>query len=128
MAYFEELFPEFRNGAKIRQKTWKDTEYIYFKHGIIYGEDGNEAKTPLFYYNLFNGDDWEFYQDPIDWDYIIKNKVLCWFWNGGIEQEQEPKPIGNLVAVNEAYVSNIGVYDNCCPVCKNEVIFYEDKE
>lgn len=26
-------------------------------------------------------DDWELYQEPIDWGYIIKNKCLCWFWD-----------------------------------------------
>ena len=37
MSYLEELLPEFRKGAKIRQKRWKDGAYIeQCGQGIIY--------------------------------------------------------------------------------------------
>ncbi len=76
MAYLEELLPEFRKGAKIRLNSWPEDKYIYQKDGEI-----KENRGGCFYfgYNYMNCDGWELYQEPIDWDYIIKNKCLCWF-------------------------------------------------
>ncbi len=71
------------------------------------------------------------YKKPIDYDYIIKNKCLCWFWD-----DNEFSLIGTLIKINSPeplykrykYQSDNGRYwINCRPVCKDEVIFYEDK-
>lgn len=79
MAYLEELLPEFRKGAKIRCKSWKAGEYIYIdKKGSVMTEKGN---VYILDHVDFDSEYWELYQEPIDWDYIIKNKCLCWFWD-----------------------------------------------
>lgn len=98
MAYLEELLPEFRKGAKIRLNSWPEDKYIYQKDGEI-----KENRGGCFYfgYNYMNCDGWELYQEPIDWDYIIKNKCLCWFWDDGRK---------------------------CRPVRRDEVTFYESGE
>lgn len=40
---------------------------------------------------------WELYREPIDWDYIIKNKCLCWFW----DDDESEKIVGILINVEK---------------------------
>lgn len=117
MAYLEELLPEFRKGAKIRCKYWASDMFVQ----NIY-EDDIDIEDLL-------RNDWEFYREPIDWDYIIKNKCLCWFYDA----DESNKRAGILKKISE----NINVlywnnYDqqwlNCRPVHRDEVNFYEDRK
>lgn len=127
MAYLEELLPEFRKGAKIRKSDWAKDEYIQLSY-----EDNNIIDCLYnkyeFWIDDFEDDNWELYQEPIDWDYIIKNKCLCWFW----DTDESNKRAGILKIISE----NINVlywnnYDqqwlNCRPVRRDEVTFYEDR-
>lgn len=123
MAYLEELLPEFRKGAKIRCKHWASNAFIQ-----NIDDDDIDIK------DLYR-DDWELYQEPIDWDYIIKNKCLCLFW----DYNESKKHIGILKSINkyetykfsivtpDNYVSDIS-FVNCRPVRRDEVTFYEDKK
>lgn len=130
MSYLEELLPEFRKGAKIRCKDWNKGYYIE-KSGT-YAVDRNGDRYFIRPCDIIS-DDWEFYQEPIDWDYIIKNKCLCWFW----DHDEKVKKIGLLARLinkdgyrfeRDSYNGEVSVpYVNCCPVCKDEVNFYEDK-
>lgn len=126
MSYLEELLPEFRKGAKIRYRSWLKDWYIRIAYGNIYTQEDE-----IYDFNAadFMRDSWELYQEPIDWDYIIKNKCLCWFWDA----DESNKRAGILKIVSE----NINVlywnnYDqqwfNCRPVRRDEVTFYEDKK
>lgn len=117
MAYLEELLPEFRKGAKIRRKYWGDYDFVEisdFEKGLIFTNKELEAS------------DWEFYQEPIDWNYIIENNCLCRFWN---DENDE-----NFIATLEAFEigsfksKNGAVWHNCRPVQKDEVTFYDDKK
>lgn len=116
MSYLEELLPEFRKGAKIRRKYWGDYDFVEisdFEKGLIFANKELEAS------------DWEFYQEPIDWKYIIENRIPCWFWN------IERKVLGILVDYNEddMYLRDgDSYYQNCRPVHKDEVTFYEDRK
>lgn len=66
---------------------------------------------------------WELYQEPIDWDYVIKNKCLCWFWDGdGSQTINKLKCVGE----GEFYDDCCRTWENCHPVRKDEVTFYED--
>lgn len=121
MSYLEELLPEFRKGAKIRRKHWASDAFIQ-----NIDDDDIDIK------DLYR-DDWELYQEPIDWDYIIKNKCLCWFWC--LEEE---KKVAGLLADYDSWESQFGRYkgknvavtyfDHCRPVRRDEVNFYEDKK
>lgn len=128
MSYLEELLPEFRNGAKIRRRIWDDKE-LFVKI--------NEAGEPV----LNNGNkfefcrniicsDWEFYQEAIDWDYIIKNKCLCRFWNPGEEDCVRGVLLNYYKDDNFKFISYRprGCFKFCRPVRKDEVTFYEDVE
>lgn len=128
MAYLEELLPEFRKGAKIRLSTWPKNQYIYLSDYDIFGEDnklvtlsGSQIHSPR----------WELYQDPKpDWQCIIDNKCLCWFWNG---DDRNKGIIDYLVAIShesyDLYENTSGCrWSHCCPVRKDEVTFYEDKK
>lgn len=132
MSYLEELLPEFRKGAKIRRtgvpQPANTKGYIFYKEGKIYNEFGRECDPDLGFWLSKN--DWELYQDPEpEWDYIIKNKCLCWFYDA----DESNKRAGILKIISEninvLYLNN---YDqqwfNCRPVRRDEVAFYEDKK
>lgn len=127
MAYLEELLPEFRKGAKIRQNDWSDGVYIFVRNGeILQSHPSLDVKDD----NDLISNKWEFYQDPIDWEYIIDHKCLCWFSDEAIE---EPNFADRLLAIveNESgikFMTEGKVVFACCrPVYKDEVTFYEDK-
>ena len=130
MAYLEELLPEFRKGAKIRLDSWDKEKYIFYTGSDVH--DNNDKTVKIEGYQLYIYE-WEFYQEPIDWDYIIKNKCLCWFWDewfgaacigvlGEIHKECDLK----FVLRDEN--GNNSQFRNCRPVRKDEVTFYEDKK
>lgn len=126
MAYLEKLLPEFRKGAKIRLNDWDRRCFIYMKNNTVYDEDNKPLDgLEVDSYDVFSSDKWEFYQEPVDWDYVIKNKCLCWFWDGDGSQT-----INKLQCVGEGEF-----YDDCCrtweycrPVRRDEVTFYEDNK
>lgn len=125
MSYLEEVLPKFRNGAKIRSSMWSKKAYIHLKDGKILDESGLPYTILAIAFRI---NDWELYQEPIDWDYIIKNKCLCWFW----DNDDKYKNIEKLACINDKAdypFENIrgGMYRHCHPVLKDEVTFYENK-
>ena len=134
MAYLEELLPEFRKGAKIRRKDWEDSAYLVFntKDELIINQKGSLCE---FIHGDIVSNEWELYKEPEpDWDYIIKNKCLCWFWD---EYNEEMKLAGILAYYD--YDNNqfrrcigdkcaISWFDHCRPVRRYEVTFYEDRK
>ncbi len=126
MSYLEELLPEFKKGAKIRRKDWRDGKYI--KLSGVYAKD-EYGDVYFIEPNEITADDWELYEEPIDWQYIIDHKCLCWFW----EDSKQDKLAQNLNSVDSnspfMFVDSRNVaYKHCRPVRKDEVTFYEDKE
>lgn len=134
MSYLEELLPEFRKGAKIRCSDWDKERFIYYNGYVIWDEN----HYPIFkevsdWTDVLLSDNWELYQDPEpDWQYIIDNKCLCWFWDnnfnwavcgtlGKIEKNAEY----GFIMFDDS--GNRSAYSNCRPVRKNEVTFYEEK-
>lgn len=133
MSHLEEVLSEFRKGAKIRATHWDKNSYIEIKNGDIVDCKGTDVGDLPFYKVMDN--DWEFYREPEpDWDYIIKNKCLCWFWCEG----EEERRIAGLLADYDSYNSQFGRYkgknvavtyfDHCRPVRRDEVTFYEDRK
>ena len=125
MSYLEELLPEFKKGAKIRRKDWRDGKYI--KLSGVYAKD-EYGDVYFIEPNEITADDWELYEEPIDWQYIIDHKCLCWFW----EDSKQDKLAQNLNSVDSnspfMFVDSRNVaYKHCRPVRKDEVTFYEDK-
>lgn len=119
MAHLEELLPNFRKGAKIRKKYWDKNQYLYFKDDNIM--TNNDVCVSL--NGLDFAADWEFYNEPaIDWNYIIKNKCLCWFW----DENKSEKVVGWLreIVPGIKYKFN-GAYLNCRPVSRDEITFFE---
>lgn len=116
MSYLEELLPEFRNGAKIRRKSWPENLCISLR-----GSSG----INIAFYDV-EADDWEKEPDKsIDWNYIIKNKCLCWFW----DSKGSDTGLSFLYKINgHGYFEDYrgGLWKNCRPVRKDEVTFYED--
>lgn len=130
MAYLEELLPEFRKGAKIRSSMWSKKAYIHLKDGKILDESGLPYTILAIAFHI---NDWELYQEPIDWQYIIDHRCLCWFWDdkfnwamcgtlGKIEKWTEY----GFTMFDDA--GNRNPYKHCRPVRRDEVTFYEEKE
>ena len=122
MAYLEELLPEFRKGAKIRRKNWPENLCISLR---------GSCGINIAFYDV-NADDWEKVPDnPIDWDYIIKNKCLCFFWDSK-ECSTKISCLKNVRLYDNDTVQYIDTNDTywlkCRPVRRDEVAFYEDKK
>ena len=72
-------------------------------------------------------------KSKIDWDYVIKNKCVCRFWDSGSE-EVLSCDFRYLKEVNYAreaapYEDEFGyLWAKCRPVRKNEIEFYEDRK
>lgn len=125
MSYLEELLPEFRKGAKIRCKDWNKGYYI--KKSGTYAVDRNGDRYFIHPCDVIS-DDWELYQEHIDWQYIIDNKCLCWFWDDNVNHKRIYKLAGiNKKAAYPFENTTGGMYRHCRPVRKDEVSFYEDK-
>jgi hypothetical protein len=121
MAYLAELLPEFIKGAKIRSPMWSKKAYIHFKDGKILDESGLPYTIPAIAFHI---DDWELHQDSIDWDCIIKNKCLCWFWDDNFK---EGAIINCLKSRGTEFLDVCNwAWSHCRPVRKDEVTFYED--
>lgn len=127
MSYLEELLPEFRKGAKIRRRIW-DNKELFVKI--------NEAGEPVLnngnkfeFCRNINCSDWELYQENIDWDYIVKSKCLCWFWDDVDSLEESSYGYLTYHNKNILYCYNGKKwYKNCRPVRRDEVTFYEDNK
>lgn len=127
MSYLEELLPEFRKGAKIRFNSWGKGQYICIKDGQVIDEQGRKVFNIGTELTLLN--QWELYQEPIDWNYIIKNKCLCWFY----DDEKKYKTKGIMVEYRQEkkqpFVCDYRTpWENCRPVRRDEVTFYEDRK
>lgn len=125
MAYLEELLPEFRKGAKIRSSMWSKKAFIHLKDGKILDESGLPYTIPAIAFHI---NDWELYQEPIDWDYIIKKKCLCWFWDD--VDNLEESSYGYLIRHNKytkCFYDGKEWYNHCRPVRKDELNLYEER-
>lgn len=132
MARLEEVLSEFRKGAKIRATHWDKNSYIEIKNGEIVDHKGTDVGDLPFYKVMDN--DWEFYREPEpDWDYIIKNKCLCWFWDDDDNEINIPQGANCLKEIRKdltySFISNSEYgWKYCRPVRKNEINFYEDRK
>jgi hypothetical protein len=125
MSYLEELLPEFRKGAKIRSSMWSKKAFIHLKDGKILDESGLPYTIPAIAFHI---NDWELYQEPIDWDYIIKKKCLCLFWDD--VDNLEESSYGYLIRHNKytkCFYDGKEWYNHCRPVRKDELNLYEER-
>lgn len=136
MAYLGELFPEFRKGAKIRRSNWPEGHCVKLDTSKGFIVDNNNKIYTIYAEELL-ADNWELYKElepEPDWDYIIENKCLCWFWCEG----EEEKKVAGLLADYDSWESQFGRYkgknvavtyfDHCSPVRRDEVNFYKEEE
>ena len=116
---FEEVLPALRNGKKIRCESWEPNQYTCLNDEDCFSID-----------DILNND-WEIIDEPkYDWDYIIKNKCPCWFWDN--DEENKVLCILNSIEADIEFpykdcITTTG-WKHCRPVRKDELNFYEDKE
>lgn len=128
MSYLEELLPEFKKGAKIRRKDWRDGKYI--KLSGVYAKD-EYGDVYFIEPNEITADDWELYEEPINWQYIIDHNCLCWFWDNCDKEGWRRARCLRAFIPNgtNPFLDEAGYFwPYCRPVRKDEVTFYEDKE
>ena len=127
---FEEALKAMREGKKVYRLSYPRNKLSMRNKKIFVGGRLCIELPEV----VITAEDWEIYQEPTtDWEYIIKNKCLCWFWDS-----EDYKGLGILIKVNEnnklcrydCRKSNGDFYQytNCRPVRKDEVTFYEDKK
>lgn len=135
---FEEALKAMREGKRVKRPIQSVPKSMIGGKIFEVYKDGkqNVIYSKLDSMNCVNieADDWELYKDPeLDWDYIIKNKCLCWLWDdnynwaicgtlGKIEKGDEYK----FVMFDDE--GNRSPYKNCRPVSRDEVTFYEERK
>lgn len=103
------------NGGKIKKST-----HCY---PIFLGKEGtlcfNSDINTIFDYSIekkdLTSDDWEIVEPEYDWDKIIKDKILCQFWDEN-EDADEPR-VGYLTRMT-AEGFYINGWDFCWKYCK----------
>ena len=130
MSYLEELLPEFRKGAKIRSSMWSKKAFIHLKDGKILDESGLPYTIPAIAFHI---NDWELYQEPVDWERIINDRCLCWLWDDnfkwaicGTLANVEKGSEYRFIMSDDA--GNRSSYKHCRPVRRDEISFYNEKE
>ena len=126
MTYLEELLPEFRKGAKIRCSYWEPNIYIQQQGLVII--NNHDVVCSLSSGDIIS-DRWELYQEPEpDWQYIIDNGCLCWFWDQN--NDKRARFLARIIENHEAkFVDNKGYsWFKCCPVRREELTFYEGRK
>lgn len=104
---------------------WSKKAFIHLKDGKILDESGLPYTIPAIAFHI---NDWELYQEPIDWDYIIKKKCLCWFWDD--VDNLEESSYGYLIRHNKytkCFYDGKEWYNHCRPVRKDELNLYEER-
>lgn len=132
MAYFEELLQDFEKGAKLNLSDWEQGEYIWLgADNQIYWQN-NFALDAMELFHLLGEHyaDWEVWQEPVDWHYVIDHKCLCWFWDN---ERNIPQNANYLKEIRKdltySFISNSEHgWKYCRPVRRYEVTFYEDKK
>lgn len=131
MSYLEELLPEFRKGAKIRRSNWPEGHCVKLDTNKRFTVDNNNKIYTIYAEELL-ADNWELYKElepEPDWDYIIKNKCLCWFWDEGEETKTLGLLDGRVANNKELFFRRNGGFDTQCrPVRRDEVTFYKEEE
>lgn len=132
MATLFDLKDEILKGAKIRVPYWDAGDYITYKSvGCKFvtenGED-YDIETEILFSN-----EWELYQEPVDWERIINDRCLCWLWDDnfkwaicGTLANVEKGSEYRFIMSDDA--GNRSSYKHCRPVRRDEISFYDEKE
>ena len=95
---------------------------------FIYNER-NDYWSPVEFDDVLH-DNWEIVKEPkYAWDYIIKNRCPCWFWDD--DARNKVLCILNSVEADIEFpykdcITTTG-WKHCRPVRKDEINFYEDR-
>lgn len=124
---FEEVLPALRDGKKVRRASWENKDFT-----LSFDDLDNSYPHSLYFNDIF-ADDWEIVEEhEPDWEYIIENKCLCWFWDND-SREVLSCSFRYLKSVDSRktfpYKDEFGyTWKHCRPVRRDEVTFYEEKE
>lgn len=56
-----EAIKALEDGKKVRNVSWNESDYIYIKDKVLFGEDNQAASLEITGFS----DDWEIYKDPV---------------------------------------------------------------
>ena len=84
----EKIQKHFLNGGKI---IYSGIAYPLFLRGgaIFFKNDSGEILNYSIRGEDLTADDWEIVKPEYDWDKIVKDKILCQFWDG-IKKTDDP--------------------------------------
>lgn len=111
----EKIQKHLLNGGKIKRvddnRRFEYKEIMLFDNALCFVDDPNE------YYTLdkkdLTADDWEIVEPEYDWDKIIKDKVLCVFWNDGFEDCLNIDTLRGISKNGNFIDGNGCICDNC---------------
>lgn len=107
----ERIQKHFLNGGKIKRSgadysiCLNDNNTVCCKHGYISVYDFKRKD--------FTTDDWKIVKPEYDWDKIIKDKVLCVFWNDGFEDCLNIDTLRGISKNGNFIDGNGCICDNC---------------
>lgn len=125
---FEEILPYLRKEKK-ELRRGNSLRLVFIENALHSSTKSHGYRHYSLDYEDLTADDWEIYEEPIDWNYIIENKCLCWFWDD--DKDTEIKRIATfLYKKSEAnFIDTAGYcWKRCCPVCRDEITFYEENK
>lgn len=107
----EKIQKHLLSGGKIKRRI--ETREIIIhpaKTGSFFDDNGH-----VFYISIsdLTTDDWEIVETKYNWNKIIKDKVLCAFWNDGFEDCLNINTLRELSANGNFIDGNGCIYDNC---------------
>lgn len=71
------------NGGKIKRKSDNFPVFLNDNNGLLSYQSDGYARTSCINKKDLTADDWEILEPEYDWNRIIKDKVLCVFWDYG---------------------------------------------
>lgn len=107
----EKIQKHLLSGGKIKRKLETYEIVIGFdEFGFIFD---NDVDVYHFGKSDITADDWEIVESAYDWDKIIKDKVLCVFWNDGFEDCLNIDTLRGLSKNGNFIDGNGCICDNC---------------
>lgn len=104
------------NGGKIKRRIETREIIIHLaKTGSFFNDKGD-----VFYISItdLTANDWEIVKPKYDWDKIVKDKILCHFWDNNQETQTpcmgylEEKAVDGFRRCGDGYAT----WKNCAPV------------
>lgn len=109
----EKIQKHLLNGGKIKKSTHRYPLFLDNVGALCYNNKLNITYEYTIAKKDLTNDDWEIVEPEYDWDKIIKDKVLCVFWNDGFEDCLNIDTLRGISKNGNFIDGNGCICDNC---------------